>query len=110
MSRAPFPGHIPSASVAWIAVVFATSLAAADDRPSIRGVGDLPGGEFRSNATGVSPDGLVVIGYGTNASGFQQAFRWTSADGMRPLPVLPGDTSSDARGVSAGGQVIVGTS
>ncbi|HYO93198.1 MAG TPA: hypothetical protein VER33_01750, partial [Polyangiaceae bacterium] len=58
-------------------------------------------------ATGVSGNGLVVVGWsqGTNLS--PRAFRWTSA-GSRSLGLLADGTSSKAFGVSADGAVVVG--
>ena len=50
--------------------------------PLFTGLGDLPGGSFYSQAKGVSADGAVVVGYSEHASS-TEAFRWTSADGMR---------------------------
>jgi probable HAF family extracellular repeat protein len=71
------------------------------------GLGDLPGGAFRSEATGVSNDGTVVVGYSNSASG-NEAFRWTGGV-MTGLGVLPGGgTSSLASDVSANGTVVVG--
>ena len=72
------------------------------------GVGDLPGGVFRSNAFDVSADGSVVVGESHSDLGWQ-AFRWTAEDGMVGLGDLPGGIfSSQATGVSADGSVIVG--
>jgi probable HAF family extracellular repeat protein len=72
------------------------------------GLGDLPGGEFRSFADGVSADGAVVVGFSSSTSGFE-AFRWTQAGGMVGLGDLPGGAfSSAARAVSADGSIVVG--
>jgi len=74
------------------------------------GLGDLPGGEVASYASGVSADGAVVVGLSTSANG-NEAFRWTSTEGMMGLGDLPGGIfSSSAAGVSADGTVIAGTS
>ncbi len=73
---------------------------------SILALGDVPGGNFTSQANAVSADGLVVVGQ----SGFQ-AFRWTAATGMIGLgfvPSSPLQRLSDARAVSMDGSVIVG--
>ena len=68
-----------------------------------RGLGDLPGGGFGSNAFGVSADGSIVVGVGSSAAG-NQAFRWTAAGGMVGLGDLPGGNfDSRANGVSADG-------
>jgi probable HAF family extracellular repeat protein len=74
----------------------------------MQGLGDLSGGNFESQAFGVSADGAVVVGYGISANG-QEAFRWTAADGMQGLGDLSGgDYLSVARAVSADGSVVVG--
>ena len=71
-------------------------------------MGDLPGGNVHSDATGISPDGAVIVGVGESASGFE-AFRWTSGGGMVGLGDLPGGTfNSSAVSISADGAVIVG--
>ncbi len=73
-------------------------------------LGDLPGGNFRSIAYDVSADGSVVVGHSLTASG-NEAFRWTSGDGMIGLGDLAGGSfSSIARGVSDDGSVVVGYS
>lgn len=71
-------------------------------------LGDLPGGILGSIAYGVSGDGSVVVGYGTATGQRQQAFRWTTQDGMVPLPEFGDTTSSIAYDVSNDGRVIVG--
>ena len=74
------------------------------------GLGDFPGGFFRSSANGVSADGSVVVGMG-NYSPSLEAFRWTSANGMVGLGVIEGSRiDSWANGISADGSVVVGTS
>ncbi len=45
-------------------------------------IGDLPGGQTYSGATGVSADAAVVAGSGTNAES-TQAFRWTAVGDFR---------------------------
>ncbi|WP_287722282.1 hypothetical protein [Microcystis sp. M055S1] len=81
---------------------------------SFQGLGDLPGGSFSSDATGVSADGSVVVGQSTSASG-NEAFRWTQATGMVGLGDLAGGISFpggffSSPGVSADGSVVVGSS
>ncbi len=74
------------------------------------GLGDLPGGNFNSQAYGVSADGSTVVGRNAFASGME-AFRWTSGGGMVGLGVLPGGIHrSHAFGVSANGSTVVGQS
>ncbi|CCI04075.1 HAF repeat-containing PEP-CTERM protein [Microcystis aeruginosa] len=74
---------------------------------SFQGLGDLPGGIFHSNASGVSANGSVVVGTGNNGN---EAFRWTQATGMVGLGDFPGGffERSVAYGVSGNGSVVVG--
>ncbi len=77
------------------------------------GLGSLPGGHFplASKAFDVSADGAVVVGESSSESSgdYNEAFRWTQADGMVGLGDLPGgDFHSSARSVSADGSLIVG--
>lgn len=61
-----------------------------------------------STAKAVTPDGLVVVGATTSASG-QEAFRWTRETGMLALGDLSGgDVGSVAYAVSADGRVVSG--
>src|SRR5688500_66911 len=77
---------------------------------SFRGLGDLPGGSFLSAAAAVSSNGNVVVGYSSSAQG-NQAFRWTTTNGMVGLGDLASGTfSSFASAVSADGSVVVGDS
>ncbi|MEL7167811.1 MAG: T9SS type A sorting domain-containing protein [Bacteroidota bacterium] len=76
---------------------------------SFEGLGDLPGGDFRSQASAVSADGTVVVGQGRSENGVE-AFRWTRSGAMEGLGGLPGgDMSSGATDVSADGSAVVGT-
>jgi probable HAF family extracellular repeat protein len=63
---------------------------------------------IESEASGVSADGSVVVGWAYNAAGQYRAFRWTAARGMQDLGTLPGGMESVAFGVSADGSVVVG--
>lgn len=72
------------------------------------GLGDLPGGAFRSIGQGVSDDGAVVVGRGTAADGQSEGFRWTESAGMVALSE-PGFRTRVANAVSADGSVVVGT-
>jgi probable HAF family extracellular repeat protein len=76
------------------------------------GLGDLQGGNYWSDARGVSTDGSVVVGWSYNASSQSEAMRWTSATGMVSLGYLPKleFPGSDATDVSDDGSVVVGTS
>ena len=80
---------------------------------TFRGLGDLPGGEFFSEAADVSADGMVVAGYsvsGESSPGVEVAtrsVRWTDA-APQPIGELDGALFSEAQAVSADGQVVVG--
>ena len=82
------------------------------------GLGYLPGGGYyaASYASGVSANGSVVVGVstsanGTEALGWQEAFRWTQGTGIVGLGDLPGGSFwSNAQNVSADGSVVVGQS
>ncbi len=72
-------------------------------------LGDLPGGQFHSYATGLSDDGTAVVGYSeyTPPGLDREAFRWTAETDMVGLGRI--DTIfSKALGVSADGSVVVG--
>jgi probable HAF family extracellular repeat protein len=72
-------------------------------------LGYLPGG-FVSQASDISSDGSVIVGFSGSTLG-KQAFRWTSGSGMFGLGDLPGGPfSSSAYAVSADGSVVVGAS
>lgn len=72
-------------------------------------LGDLPGGAVVSIATGVSADGLIVVGMSRSASG-NEAFRWTADEGMVGLGDFAGGVfRSAALGISGDGQTIVGS-
>lgn len=82
------------------------------------GLGDLAGGNFQSVAYDSSDDGSVVVGFGISASGYEEAFIWEQGSGMHSLKDLLttvygldlGDWRlGRAYGVSADGQIIVGT-
>jgi probable HAF family extracellular repeat protein len=73
------------------------------------GLGFLAGNY--SYATAVSGKGSVVVGITGTAGGVgNQAFRWTSTDGMTSLGFLAGGRNSVASALSADGSVIVGHS
>lgn len=86
--------------------------ASAGSPTGFMGLGDLPGGEFRSSAYGISADGSTVVGSsrgGINPE-TNEAYRWTKATGMQGIGMLPVGYSSQARAISADGQTIVGSS
>jgi probable HAF family extracellular repeat protein len=66
-------------------------------------------GGNNAQASEVSDDGSVVIGYSDTASG-TRAFRWTQAGGMVSLGTLTGGAASFGNGVSGDGQAVVGYS
>jgi len=66
-------------------------------------------GGYKSEAYGISDDGLVVTGYAMDPLGNPFAFKWTAANGMISLGTL-GGTSSTATGISSDGTTIVGFS
>jgi probable HAF family extracellular repeat protein len=71
-------------------------------------LGDLPGGQHFSYATGVAADGDVITGYSESAAG-TQAFIWTEDDGMLPLSSPPAVFNGTfATNISADGNSIVG--
>jgi probable HAF family extracellular repeat protein len=82
----------------------------------MEGLGDLPGGDFYSEAYAVNADGSVVVGTSDSASG-TEAFRWTEAGGMQSLAEwlagfgvdVSGWVLSEVRGISSDGTVMVGT-
>jgi probable HAF family extracellular repeat protein len=83
------------------------------------GLGDLPGGNFSSYAHSVSASGNAVVGWsGSSVSPQGEAFLWTPQGGMQRLfevlvnngaTGLTGWLLSEATGISANGQWIVGT-
>lgn len=78
----------------------------------VMGLGSLPDGRLESYSSGVSDDGLVVVGgsnYDRN-SGNVEAFRWTAEHGMVGLGFLPGHSRSFAYAASGDGHTIVGYS
>ncbi len=70
----------------------------------VTSLGDFAGGVALSRAYGVSGDGSVVVGTGTVGYYYDQAFRWTAADGLAPL-----GSGNNALAISEDGRVIVGS-
>lgn len=80
------------------------------DADGIHGLGDLPGGDFDSQAEAISADGSVVVGHSSSAAG-REAFIWDATNGIQGLGDLPGRSFfSEANGVSADGSTVVGRS
>lgn len=75
---------------------------------SFRGIGDLPGGMFYSNANDVSSNGSVVVGSGVGSSGGSQAFRWTLSDGIHEIGSSNLFVFATGNAVSGDGSTIVG--
>lgn len=108
---------------AVLAVLGCAQIALAQPVPVFTGLGDLPGGDFFSSASGVSDDGQIVVGTGRVNDNLQaplhlqsQAFRWTFSDGITGLGYPPGPGSgpiglhtSSAFDVSGDGLTVVGS-
>lgn len=75
-----------------------------DERGLLDLLGDLPGGTFMSQATGLSADGSVVVGW-SRVEGADEALRWTDREGLVGL----GGPDSRAQAVSPNGQLIAGS-
>lgn len=74
----------------------------------MRGLGDLPGGEFSSCAYGISADGRVIVG-GARSDRGHEAVRWIDGDGPHSIGDHPGGMfDSRAYAASRDGSVIVG--
>lgn len=72
------------------------------------GLGDLPGGEYFSNAWAISSDGTTVVG-GSRTERGREAYQWTPDMGSEGLGYLAEDNvTSFAYGVSSDGSVVVG--
>lgn len=72
------------------------------------GIGDLPGGAFRSTVDCVSSNGLYLGGQGTSASGLE-GFRWSEAGGFLAHGDPPNSPYNSAtHGISNNGQVAAG--
>lgn len=94
-----------------VVVCLTVGVASAYAGASFMGLGDLPGGEYGSNAMAVSGNGEVVVGSSWTATG-NEAFRWSASTGMQGLGTLGATDSmhSVAQGVSFDGSVVVGNS
>lgn len=83
---------------------------------SVEPLGDLPGGDIHSEATGTSADGSVVVGWGTTDAG-TEAILWDRTAGLRSLRShlatelgidLAGWQLLRANDISADGSTVVG--
>ena len=79
-------------SPAILAILLLTSSISAE--PSFTGLGHLPGGTNFSAASGISPDGSVVVGFSGAAT---EAFRWTQATGWSGSATYLGSASQATR-------------
>lgn len=96
-----FPATFP-------ALVCLATASAAEPAPVFVGLGDLPGGNRRSLARGVSANGTFVVGSSASESTPNEAFRWSSISGMTALGDLGNSVrSSGLAGISADG--LIGT-
>jgi hypothetical protein len=70
----------------------------------------LPSGLLFGAANGISSNGQITYGFGIDASGNYQAFRWNIAEGAVPLPAIAGYTNMIAafKGSSENGSIDVG--
>ena len=69
------------------------------------GIGDLPGGTFNSQASGVSGDGTLVVGpASTSSSPYNTSFRWTAGGGI--TGIVP--TTFRAFGITGDGHFAFG--
>lgn len=74
------------------------------ERARLIGMGDLDGGEHRSEARGVDASGDRVVGIGTSPAGTQAAV-WSARSGLVPIA----DAPSAASAIDAAGCVVVGS-
>ena len=97
--------RIVSMSVFFVVVC---SVEASAQSLSFQGLGDLAGGNYESQAWGVSADGSTIVGYSNSAFG-TEAFRWTAASGITGLGDIDGGNFfSRAHAVSGDGSRIIG--
>jgi len=91
----PFPPYDPNKAFRWTQETGDVDL------------GNLGNNSRDSSANTTSADGSVVVGFSGNANGYSEAFRWTQETGMVGLSSLG---NSEAKGVSADGSIIIGSS
>jgi uncharacterized membrane protein len=70
-------------------------------------LGTLTGGQGRSGALAVSPDGSVIVGYSSSAT-FRSPFRWVQGQGMQELGMPAGATDGRALALNPDGSVVAG--
>ena len=95
---------------ACLLLALAAAAAPRAQTASFQGLGILPSDPTvvaSSIASGVSPDGSVVVGLGSSGTEPQQAFRWTTATGMTALNGFEAPARAlRAEGVSPSGLVV----
>src|SRR5262245_38224427 len=99
---------IRSLALAACLCLLATGHLALARSPSFTALGDLPGGDFQSSATGVSADGSFVVGQSNSPYGGEDAFCWTASGGMVRLRDLHDGSYISPYALSADGLVVVG--
>lgn len=73
-------------------------------------LGDLPGGENVSWATGLSADGQRIVGGSSSTRAYWgEMFLWTNHEGMQPVALLDG-FGNEAAAISSNGRWITGIS
>lgn len=93
-----------------VIVLYSFLSISANAGPVFMGLGDLPGGDYRSRANAISSDGTTIVGTSFTTLG-QEGFRWTFNGGMVGIGDLSGGVfGSQALDVSADGSIIVGNS
>jgi uncharacterized membrane protein len=113
MRRQPGPVFIVAGvlffSMAGTAPVLPEGPAATDPSgAAFRGLGDLPGGVFSSQAYGISADGRVVVGQSGGLSGLE-ACRWVLPAGPVSFGPTIGNVGAVADAASDDGSVLVGS-
>ena len=86
--------------VAFTLIMLCTTTQLAASASVFHGLGDLDGGDFYSEAHGVSADGLVVVGRAksTTSGSSYEAFRWTAGTGMVGIGYLSGGVNYSEAG------------
>ena len=103
--------HLRSFFLALSLAIFFVPIHPAFADQIFTGLGDLPGGNARSFAYGVSADGSTVVGESASTAAYQEPISWTSAGGIVGLGGLAvGNLYSTAWSASDDGTVIVGNS
>jgi probable HAF family extracellular repeat protein len=104
-----------SAAFMGAAIALGGLIGTVNAQSSFHGLGDLPGGQFLSEAWGVSGDGSVVVGASIISGnvlfgGTYAAFRWSQELGLQDIYDLGGiGTVCRAYAVNGDGSVVVGS-